>query len=345
MMMGCSVPVSRDLAIVLAFFRRIYQGIVSQVRNICYYLQYLHLFITNTCLVCVHVLSYAHSFFSCKFPDVHFDKDLSTEDCVRNLDLFRSLCSQLICTSVLALKVEDLLYGSQAMKPNVVSLLAEIFHKCEIESLASENGVEKQTSKSDVDLRYIVANKENVVDNKSSSAPVLSSDKFKSVEHRSSRESFKSERSSSISGQINSSASDPTRQENSYAWKSQSDGQVNSNSRLSFKSPFHLDFTVDNDLQQPPLNGHLLKEGNDKENVLDKGKDKENPFSGILQRPVLAGDSRKHNLPANLAGGYGSSRATPRQEVPLLMRRNKQKQRTLDLEEWDMQQEEVEGNY
>ncbi|XP_020617788.1 calmodulin-regulated spectrin-associated protein 2-like isoform X4 [Orbicella faveolata] len=274
--------------------------------------------------------------------DVHFDKDLSTEDCVRNLDLFRSLCSQLICTSVLALKVEDLLYGSQAMKPNVVALLAEIFHKCEIESLASENGVEKQTSKSDVDLRYIVANKENVVDNKSSSAPVLSSDKFKSVEHRSSRESFKSERSSSISGQINSSASDPTRQENSYAWKSQSDGQVNSNSRLSFKSPFHLDFTVDNDLQQPPLNGHLLKEGNDKENVLDKGKDKENPFSGILQRPVLAGDSRKHNLTANLAGGYGSPRATPRQEVPLLMRRNKQKQRTLDLEEWDMQQEEVE---
>ena len=283
------------------------------------------------------------SIFFCKFPDVRFDKDLSTEDCVRNLDLFRSLCSQLICTSVLALKVEDMLYGSQAMKPNVIALLAEIFHKCEIESLASENGVEKQTSKSDVDLRYIVANKENVVDNKSSSAPVLSSDKFKSIERQSPRESFKSERSSSISGQINSSTYDPTRQENSYVWKSQSDSQVNTNSRLSFKSPFHLDFTVDNDLQQPPLNGPLPKHGNDKENVLDKDRDKENPFSGILQRPVLAGDSRKHNSPANLAGGYVSPRTTPRQEVPLLMRRNKQKQRTLDLEEWDMQQEEVEG--
>ena len=222
------------------------------------------------------------------------------------------------------------------MKPNVIALLAEIFHKCEIESLASENGVEKQTSKSDVDLRYIAANKENVVDNKSSSAPVLSSDKFKSIEHRSPRESFKSERSSSISGQINSSNSDPMRQENSYVWKSQSDGQVNSNSRLSFKSPFHLDFTVDNDLQQPPSNGPLPKQDDDKENE----KEKENPFSGILQRPVLAGDSKKHNLPAN----YGSPRTTPRQEVPLLMRRNKQKQRTLDLEEWDMQQEEVEGN-
>ena len=226
------------------------------------------------------------------------------------------------------------------MKPNVIALLAEIFHKCETESLASENGVGKQTSKSDVDLGYIVANKENVVDNKSSSAPVLSSDKLKFIERGSSRESFKSERSSSISGQINSSTSDPTRQGNSHVWKSESDSQVNANSRMSFKSPFHLDFTVDNDLQQPLSNGPLLKQGNDNE----KDEDKENPFSGILQKPVLAGDSRKHNLWGTLAAGYGSPRTTPRQEVPLLMRRNKQKQRTLDLEEWDMQQEEVEGN-
>ena len=297
--------------------------------------------VRNACIcTCSYMLTVS---LFCKFLDVRFDKDLSTEDCVRNLDLFRCLCSQFICTSVLALKVEDLLYGSQAMKPNVIALLAEIFHKCEIESLASENGVEKQTSKSDVDLSYIVANKENVVDNayKSSSAPVLGSEKFKSIEHQSPRESFKSERSSSTSGQINSSISDPMRQENSYGWKSQSDGQVNTNIHLSFKSPFHLDFTVDNDLQQPSLNGLLLKQGNEKENFLYK--DKENPFSGILQRPVLAGDSRKHSLPANLAGGYGSPRTTSRQEVPLLMRRNKQKQRTLDLEEWDMQQEEVEG--
>ena len=229
------------------------------------------------------------------------------------------------------------------MKPNVIALLAEIFHKCEIESLASENGVEKPTSKSDVDLRYIVANKENVVDNKSSSAPILSSDKHKFIELGSPRESFKSERSSSISGQISSSTSDPMRQENSYVWKSESDSQVNANSRMSLKSPFHLDFTVDNDLQQPPSNGPLSKQGNNY-NEKDADKDEENPFSGILQKPVLAGDSRKHNLRGTLAGGYGSTRTTPRQEVPLLMHRNKQKQRTLDLEEWDMQQEEVEGN-
>lgn len=283
-------------------------------------------------------------FFNCFFlvsiSDVRFDKNLSTEDCVHNLDLFRSLCSQFICTSVLALKIEDLLYGSQAMKPNVIALLAEIFQKCEMESLTSENVViEKRTSKSDFDLRFISANKENVMDNKSSSAPVLNSGKLsKFIEHGSPRESFKgkSERSSSLSGQLSSSASDPTKQENGTAWKSQSDGHMNSNSRLSFKSPFHLDFTVDNDVQQP-LNGPLPKQGTEKE------KEKENPFSGILQRPVLAGDPRKHSLPANKAGIHGSPRTTPRQDVPLLMRRNKQKQRTLDLEDWDMQQEEVEG--
>ena len=49
-----------------------------------------------------------------------------------------------------------------------------------------------------------------------------------------------------------------------------------------------------------------------------------------------------------MAVGHGSPRTTPRQEVQLLLRRNKQKQRTLDLEDWDMQQEEetevVKGN-
>ena len=236
------------------------------------------------------------------------------------------------------------------MKPNVIALLAEIFQKCEIEleSVTSENGViTKQTSKSDVDLRYTVANKENVMDNKSSSAPVLNSDKSKYIGHGSPRESFrsKSDRLSSAFGQLSGSVSDPAKQENSNVWKSQRDSQMNSNSRLSFKSPFHLDFTVDYDAQQPPLNGPLVNQGNDKETEKQNEKEKENPFSGILQRPVLAGDSRKHSLPANMPGGHGSPRTTPRHEVPLLMRRNKQKQRTLDLEDWDMQQEEVEGNF
>ena len=274
-------------------------------------------------------------------------KNLATEDCVHNLDLFRSLCSQFICTSVLALKVEDFLYGSQAMKPNIIALLAEIFQKCEVESVSENCVVSKQTSKSDADLQHITANKENVIDNKCSSAPVLNSDENKYT-RGSPRESLKSksERSSSLSGKLTGSALDADKQENSVMWKSQSDGQVNSNSRLSFKSPFHLDFTDDYDGQQPPLNGSLPTEGGEKDN--EKFNEKENPFTGILQRPVLAGETRKHSLPANMAVGHGSPRTTPRQEVQLLLRRNKQKQRTLDLEDWDMQQEEetevVKGN-
>ena len=265
--------------------------------------------------------------------DIRFGKNLSSEDCVHNLDLFRTLCSQFICTSVLALKVEDLLYGSQAMKPNVIALLAEVFNKCEVESQSNENGVkERPTYESDVDLRYIVANKENVMDNRSSSAPILNSDKNRVFEHGSPRETIqgKNERSSSMSGRLKSSTSDRIEQLKS------SGTQGNTNSRLSFKSPFQLDFTVDDDVQQPTLNKPLLKQ-----DVHEKDtKEKENPFSGIIQRPVLVGD-RKGSLPNT--GTVGSPRVTPRQEHPLLLRRNKQKQRTLDLEEWDMQQEEVEG--
>ena len=225
------------------------------------------------------------------------------------------------------------------MKPNIIALLAEVFHNCEVESLPHENGFkEKQTSKSDADLHHIAANKENVMDNRSSSAPVLNSDKSKDTDNGSLREALKgnSERLSSMSGQLRSSSSDRIEQAKSGVWKSQSDTQVNSNSRLSFKSPFQLDFTVDDDMQQAPLNGPSSKQ-----DVTEKNKEKENPFSGIFQRPVLAGD-RKRSLP-NMSGSGGSPRTTPRQEHSLLTRRNKQKQRTLDLEEWDMQEEEVEG--
>lgn len=231
------------------------------------------------------------------------------------------------------------------MKPNIIALLAEIFQKCEVESVSENCVVSKQTSKSDADLQHITANKENVIDNKCSSAPVLNSDENKYT-RGSPRESLKSksERSSSLSGKLTGSALDTVKQGNSVMWKSQSDGQVNSNSRLSFKSPFHLDFTDDYDSQQPPLNGSLPTQGGEKDN--EKFNEKENPFTGILQRPVLAGEARKHSLPANMAVGHGSPRTTPRQEVQL--RRNKQKQRTLDLEDWDMQQQEetevVKGN-
>lgn len=218
------------------------------------------------------------------------------------------------------------------MKPNVIALLAEIFHKCEVESYSTENGVtENQTSKPEVHLHQLVANKENDMDNKSSSASVLNTDSSKSNEQEGLRELLTNKHE-----RLGSSSKDRMEQVKSGIWKSQSDGQVNSNSASSFKSPFHLDFTVDDDMEQPPMNGPDMKR-----DVSENVKEKENPFSGIFQRPVLAGD-RKRSLP-NMPGLEGSPRTTPRQEHSLLARRNKQKQRTLDLEEWDVQQEEVEG--
>lgn len=63
--------------------------------------------------------------------EISCSSDLSTEDSVRNLDVFLGLCSQYFCTSALALKIEDLLYGSPSLKINILALLSELFSKCE----------------------------------------------------------------------------------------------------------------------------------------------------------------------------------------------------------------------
>lgn len=254
--------------------------------------------------------------------DIRFDKDLSTADCVHNLDLFRSLCSQLICTSVLSLKIEDILYGSQAMKPNVIVLLAEIFQKCEIESSLNDG----HTNASEVDQCHDVGCKENVEKTVHVSVSVSDSDNGSETKHANEA----SGRQSSLS------LSDRIRQRNSHGvLKSNPDTQVKPSSHLSFKSPLQLDFTVDDDLQQAPLNGA--------QDIIDKDKEKGTSFGGIFQRPVLVGD-RKHSLP-KMAGSSGSPRTMSRQqEESLLIRRNKQKQRAIiDVEEWDIQHEEVEG--
>ena len=66
------------------------------------------------------------------FPtDICCSPKFSTEDSIRNLDVFLGLCSQYFCTSVLALKIEDILYASPSLKINIVALLAEMFLKCE----------------------------------------------------------------------------------------------------------------------------------------------------------------------------------------------------------------------
>ena len=63
--------------------------------------------------------------------DICCSSELSIEDSTRNLDVFLGLCSQYFCTSVLALKIEDILYASPSLKINIVALLAEMFSKCE----------------------------------------------------------------------------------------------------------------------------------------------------------------------------------------------------------------------
>ena len=57
-----------------------------------------------------------------------FSRELTSPQLVSNIEHFRSLCAEHVCTSVFALRVEDFVYASTAMKKNYVALLAEMFH-------------------------------------------------------------------------------------------------------------------------------------------------------------------------------------------------------------------------
>ena len=116
--------------------------------------------------------------FNISSSDICCSSQLSTEDSVRNLDVFLGLCSQYFCTSVLALKVEDILYGSPSLKINIIALLAEMFSKCEGNVKEVKTGLEKPRSKTSCsengDVRvngYIHDNGDN--DGRSHSAPVF----------------------------------------------------------------------------------------------------------------------------------------------------------------------------
>ena len=71
-------------------------------------------------------------------PDIHLGKSTTAIDRIHNLDLFRTLCSQHVCSSVLALQIEDFLYGAVQLKPNIVAMLSEFFWRCEIQKLEEE---------------------------------------------------------------------------------------------------------------------------------------------------------------------------------------------------------------
>ena len=57
---------------------------------------------------------------------------LTFRDRVYNIELFRNLCAEHLCTSVFALSLEDFIYADDHLKINFISLLCEIFFELEI---------------------------------------------------------------------------------------------------------------------------------------------------------------------------------------------------------------------
>lgn len=51
---------------------------------------------------------------------------LSDEERFANIELFRSLCAQSVCTSVFALRIEDFFFASKVLKNNFLALLCEV---------------------------------------------------------------------------------------------------------------------------------------------------------------------------------------------------------------------------
>lgn len=58
---------------------------------------------------------------------------MSQNDFISNIELFRELCAQHVCTSVFALRTEDFVHKAPELKNNLIALLAEIFVIVELE--------------------------------------------------------------------------------------------------------------------------------------------------------------------------------------------------------------------
>ena len=64
---------------------------------------------------------------------------MSQNDFICNIELFRELCAQHICTSVFALRTEDFVHKAPELKNNLIALLAEIFVIVELEKSPVDN--------------------------------------------------------------------------------------------------------------------------------------------------------------------------------------------------------------
>ena len=56
---------------------------------------------------------------------------LTEREKLANIELFRSLCAEHICTSVFALRNDDFFYASDVLKLNFVALICEVLSCCQ----------------------------------------------------------------------------------------------------------------------------------------------------------------------------------------------------------------------
>ena len=223
--------------------------------------------------------------------------------------------------------MEDLLYGSQAMQPNLVVLLAETFHKCEEHAANSADNRASSTSA----LSPLVSTRggDNEAAQRSASAPALNS-----ADRVASRPFVVTSQDGGPASEIQDGGGCCEIQDGcrTTARKAQSETNV---SRASFTSPFQLSFTADIDLDASD------------ENVVANGEpasENQDPFSGIFRRAVLAGvGGRKFSAPNLREDTGGSPRLPPKHEPPLLTKRAKQKPKQLAAGDWDAVDEGIEG--
>ena len=65
---------------------------------------------------------------------------LSDDERFANIEFFRSLCAQNVCTSVFALRIEDFFFASDALKNNFLALLCEILLRVDPISIQQKSG-------------------------------------------------------------------------------------------------------------------------------------------------------------------------------------------------------------
>lgn len=211
------------------------------------------------------------------------------------------------------------MYSSQAMKPNMIALLSEMFYKCEIEEeqVVEDNKLRSRSCtdySGNIDAGIKDAVKKDLENNRSSSAPMLASEIIAAhcpavgkklldfTKEKSKQRSSASEQENQVRDKTTKRTSDDKRSEQSKTKQNRS-------------YSLQLDFTDDGE-----------------EMVDDK-----DPFNSIMRKPVLA--SRKYSAPDKVGG---SPRMPPRPE-PRLNKRAKQKQRTLALEDWEMEEKDTTG--